>query len=51
MKYIGVALIAIGLAFLIFSLISFINNQNQFHSPIPIDKGVKVIIVTPGRTN
>lgn len=47
MKYIGVTLIAIGLAFLVFSLISFIHSQNQFHSPIPFDKGVKVIIITP----
>ncbi|HLD26565.1 MAG TPA: hypothetical protein VJB63_01240 [Patescibacteria group bacterium] len=47
MKYIGLILIALGLAFLTFSFISFINSQNQFHSPIPLDKGIKVIIITP----
>ncbi len=47
MKYIGLALVALGVAFLVFSLISFIESQNEFHSPIPLEKGVKIIIITP----
>ncbi len=47
MKYVGIALIAIGFALLIFVLYNFIKSQNKFASPVPQDQGVKVIFVTP----
>lgn len=47
MKKLGLILIAVGLALLTFVIISFFENQNQFHSPIPDEKGVKVIFITP----
>lgn len=47
MKAIGMVLIAIGLALLLFVLLNFINEKNRIVSPIPQDKGVKVIFVTP----
>lgn len=51
MKYIGLTLIVFGLAFLIFSLISFFSEKNIIHSPIPMNKGIKVIIITPEKEN
>lgn len=47
MKLIGATLISIGLALLIFVAINFIKEKNRTISPIPEDKGVKVIFVTP----
>ncbi len=47
MKAIGMVLIAVGLALLLFVLFNFINEKNRIVSPIPEDKGVKVIFVTP----
>lgn len=47
MKKIGIVLIAIGLALLVFALINFIKEKNKIASPIPEDEGVKVIFVTP----
>lgn len=47
MKFIGAVLIAIGLALVLFVLFSIIKSQNRMVSPIPEDKGVKVIFVTP----
>lgn len=49
MKKLGIILIAIGLALLTFVLITFLEDQNQFHSPIPEEKGVKVIFITPAK--
>lgn len=47
MKYLGSFLMIIGLALLVFVGISFIREKNRVKSPIPEDKGVKVIFVTP----
>jgi hypothetical protein len=49
MKQIGYVLIAIGLALLVFIAYSFIQESKQLHSPIPEEKGVKVIFVTPSK--
>ncbi len=47
MKQLGIILIAIGLALIIFVLINFIQEKNKTLSPIPENEGVKVIFVTP----
>ncbi len=47
MKNVGVFLIAVGLALMLFLGYSFIKNQNQLKSPLPEEGGVKVIFVTP----
>jgi len=49
MKRLGIVLIAIGIALLIFVLYNFIKEKNKMASPIPEDKGVKVIFVTPSK--
>lgn len=49
MKYLGWFLIAAGLAFLAFSLYIFIKDKNRFHSPVPYNNEVKVIIITPSK--
>ncbi|MBI5127302.1 hypothetical protein HZA76_02490 [Candidatus Roizmanbacteria bacterium] len=49
MKKIGVVLIAIGLALLVFVIFNFIKERNKMASPIPEEEGVKVIFVTPGK--
>lgn len=49
MKNVGVILIAIGFALLIFVLYNFIKERNRMASPIPENTGVKVIFVTPSR--
>jgi len=49
MKGFGIILIAIGIALLMFVLFNFIKEKNKIASPIPEDKGVKVIFVTPSR--
>jgi len=49
MKQIGYILIAVGLALLVFVAYSFIQEGKRLHSPIPEEKGVKVIFVTPKR--
>lgn len=47
MKQLGYILIAFGLALLVFVLYSFFEEKNQLHSPVPEEKGVKVIFITP----
>ncbi len=47
MKIVGVILLAIGIALLLFVGYSYIKEQNKLRSPIPEDRGVKVIFVTP----
>lgn len=47
MKRFGIILIAIGVALLMFVFYNFIKEKNQMASPIPEDKGVKVIFITP----
>ncbi|MDO9028329.1 MAG: hypothetical protein Q7U68_05655 [Candidatus Roizmanbacteria bacterium] len=49
MKGLGIILIAIGVALLMFVFYNFIKEKNQMASPIPEDKGVKVIFVTPSK--
>ncbi|MFA6017064.1 MAG: hypothetical protein WC744_03180 [Patescibacteria group bacterium] len=49
MKGFGIVLIAIGIALLIFVVFNFIKEKNKIASPIPEDKGVKVIFVTPSK--
>ncbi len=47
MKYLGLILIAIGIALLLFVGYNFLKERNKIASPIPEEKGVKVIFVTP----
>jgi hypothetical protein len=47
MKSLGIVLIAIGVALLIFVGYNFIKEKNKMASPIPEDKGVRIIFVTP----
>ena len=47
MKKVGLVFIIIGLAFLILITYNFFKEQNKIASPIPEEKGVKVIFVTP----
>lgn len=47
MKRLGIILIAIGIALLMFVSYNFIKEKNKMPSPIPEDKGVKVIFITP----
>lgn len=47
MKTVGVILVAVGLALLVFVAFSWFQEANKVHSPIPEEGGVKVIFVTP----
>ena len=49
MKGLGIVLIAMGIALLVFISYNFIKEKNKMTSPIPEDKGVKVIFVTPSK--
>ncbi|MDH7476015.1 MAG: hypothetical protein QHH09_00905 [Microgenomates group bacterium] len=49
MKKIGYLLIIIGLILLFFVVYNFINEKNRLISPVPEEKGVKVIFVTPSK--
>ncbi len=49
MKIVGLILVSIGIALLIFIAYSFLKEQNKILSPIPEDKGIKVIFVTPAK--
>ncbi len=49
MKMVGVVLIAIGLALLVFVVFNFVKEKNKMASPIPEEEGVKVIFVTPAK--
>jgi purine-cytosine permease-like protein len=49
MKNIGIILIAIGLALMIFVGINFVKEVNKVKTPVPIEEGVKVIFVTPAK--
>jgi len=49
MKIIGAILISIGLALLFFVAYNFIKEKNRIVSPVPEEKGVKVIFVTPSK--
>ena len=47
MKGLGYILISVGIALLIFVGYNFIKEKNKMASPIPEDKGVRIIFVTP----
>lgn len=47
MRYVGLTLIGIGLALFFFVGYNFLKEKNKIASPIPEEKGVKVIFVTP----
>jgi hypothetical protein len=49
MKKIGLVLIAVGLALLVFVFYNFLKERSKMASPIPEEKGVKVIFVTPSK--
>lgn len=49
-KNIGLILIAIGAALLLFVGFNYLKEKNKVISPIPQDSGVKVIFVTPTQT-
>ncbi|KKP34623.1 MAG: hypothetical protein UR23_C0035G0010 [Candidatus Roizmanbacteria bacterium GW2011_GWA2_32_13] len=49
MKGFGIILIAVGIALLIFVSYNFLAEKNKIASPIPEDKGVKVIFITPSK--
>lgn len=47
MKIIGGVLMVIGIALLILVAYSFFKQGESTHSPVPEDRGVKVIFVSP----
>ncbi len=47
MRILGIILILIGLFLLLFAGYNFLKGRNKMVSPIPEEKGVKVIFVTP----
>lgn len=47
MKYIGLMLVIIGVTLLLFVFYNFLKDRNRLASPIPEEKGIKVIFVTP----
>lgn len=47
MKKLGLILIAVGLALILFVFFNFLKEKNKIVSPIPENEGVKVIFVTP----
>ncbi len=49
MKFIGFILISIGLALFLFVGYNFLKEKNKILSPLPEEKGVKVIFVTPSQ--
>lgn len=49
MKKLGYILIAFGLALLLFVFYSFLEEKNKIHSPVPEEKGIKVIFVSPSK--
>ncbi|HLL61128.1 MAG TPA: hypothetical protein VK338_05395 [Candidatus Nitrosocosmicus sp.] len=49
MRRFGFILIAAGLALLVYFVLLLFQNDQTFHSPIPEEKGVKVIYITPSK--
>lgn len=47
MRILGIILISIGLALLLFAGYNFLKGRNKIVSPIPEEQGVRVIFVTP----
>jgi hypothetical protein len=46
-KTIGLILIAFGLALIFFVIYNFLQEKNKILSPIPEEKGIKVIYISP----
>lgn len=47
MKVIGFILITLGITLLLFVMINYVKEKNKLVSPVPEERGVKVIFVTP----
>jgi hypothetical protein len=47
MKKIGLVLIIVGLSLFLFLFYNFIKEKNKIISPLPEEKGVKVIFISP----
>jgi len=50
MKTVGIVLIAIGLGLLVFTLYYLVKDNQREISPIPENKGIKVIFISPRPT-
>jgi len=46
-KTVGLVLIAFGLALIIFMVYNFLLEKNKILSPIPEEKGIRVIYISP----
>ena len=46
-KTLGLILIAFGLALIVFVIYNFFHEKNKILSPIPEEKGIKVIYISP----
>jgi hypothetical protein len=46
-KTLGLILIAFGLALIVFVIYNFFQEKNKILSPIPEEKGIKVIYISP----
>lgn len=49
MKSVGIVLIGMGIALLLFTLIDFFSGSDKIVSPVPENNGVKVIFVSPSK--
>ncbi len=49
MKALGIILIGAGIALLVFTFINLFNDASSIASPIPENKGVRVIMVSPSK--
>ena len=48
-KTLGLILIAFGLALIVFVIYNFFQEKNKILSPIPEEKGIKVIYISPAK--
>jgi hypothetical protein len=49
MKGVGIVLVAIGISLLLFVLYNIFINHDQIISPLPENKGVRVIFISPSK--
>lgn len=47
MKFVGITVVGIGLAFLAFVLFQYFQKEQTTLSPVPIQEGIKIIYITP----
>jgi hypothetical protein len=47
MKFAGIIIVGVGIAFLGFVLFQFFQNEQTTLSPVPTQEGIKVIYITP----